>query len=253
MIVNRSGLIFGDIDSEEIFDADDDFISEEDFSDEVISPNLQDNSGLLITQTGNILVDPHVSVDDKFKILTNVLIKADQEFQKNKQEKDQLKHKVTQLTDAFIKIKDVYEEKLNDQEELNAKLQEQLDELSIKDEREEWIANNVDKGAVYIAGTGLGIAGGFAVTMGTVASGITGIPVLPILGASALKGISVVREIEQNNLRNALKNLEEKYLEQNPDGSKKEAFDYAKNIIEEQRKNFDISSIDDGTTPDVSY
>ena len=103
MIVNRVGVNYDNLYSnEEIFDEQRDVLEEDNL---VITPQSQGNIGFLTSKIGNTLLDPNISVDNKFGIVLDVFGSIGEEFEKSKQEKKKLKRQVTQIQDTLVRRK----------------------------------------------------------------------------------------------------------------------------------------------------
>lgn len=183
------------------------------------------------------LLDPHSAQDPKLKIMMDILKKHHDQMAEMNAEIVAGKHTLAQMQNGFAKEKDSLNLKLLDQSKEIDGLTKTLNEVSLPQAREEWIKNNIDFAAVYIAGSGLGAAAGIYGFGAMAAIGLTGVSPLAPMIIGANRGVSFTRSLLENNLREILKKHEEQYLIQNPLASKKDAFEYAKGVIELANKN----------------
>lgn len=200
-------------------------------------------------QVNGAIVDPSLTADQKCLILWNVFQEKLRHFT---QKLDEAKEEVNELKERFVEEKSGYDQKLLDQQHEIEKLQANLDEIALEDERKQWIQDKKEsKIPCFILGASLG---GTAALYAAAALKVAGIFSVAdhagkvFLGGGYFAGDQLSSFVDMHNergLKNSIKTFEDEFIQSHPGASKKEAFEYAKQELERLSKEAKMNNDDD--------
>ena len=228
--------------SGDISEEGDDLYQADDSPKEVVVKKPQRKAVMTLSNDGGLLVNPNISNNDKFKFLDDVFGELSQKFQQIELEKDIVDHKIVQVQDGFNKAKDIYEQKLFEQDRSKWQTSRKFDEITnLKQERKKWIRDNKESEiGLYLVkatlGTMLSAAGGAILMIAMGIQAPAGASQLKIAAGGALTGGSIGPSAK-NALTALLESYENEYMKKNPGATKREAFECAKGKIELARNN----------------